>query len=402
MARSDGIGYNVASFRQAAGLTQEQLAERVGVAGPYISMIENGRRPVNSRDLLDRLAKGLGIEPWKLTGQPYPATDRTDFEQYQVIPRIRIALSEPDDGPIAPRPIEQLELLTDQAMAARMNCDVRALGRTLPDVLAETRILWHEDGNRTAGELFVKAAVTGALAVKAAGWIDLGAHLADQADRVARAHGDPVSIAAAQFAVAQCWLTIGSRRLSARIATAGADQVAEITRSGKLPPKMLNDLRAWSGMLHLHAALATAGLQGGDPDGHLAAADAICRTVVGNPWRMEATNANRETWAIAIALDKGEPDLAIQLARRVDANALLSPQRKARRLLDTGHAEFLTGNYDEAVRYLLLAEQAAPGDLRQRPTAVEMASHLVRNATGRGSSELRNLAVAAGITPAAA
>ena len=61
------VGYNIAYYRKHAGLTQEQLAERVGISRQHMGAIEapNLCRPV-SMDLLFNIATVLGIEPYKL------------------------------------------------------------------------------------------------------------------------------------------------------------------------------------------------------------------------------------------------------------------------------------------------------------------------------------------------
>jgi len=400
MAR-EGIGLRVAQWRDIAGLTQQQLADAVGVSRPYITMLENGRRSVDKRTLLDGLARALGVSITDLTGQPYPPVTRADLETYRVVPQVRAALDEDDNGPVQARPLDQLEVAADRAMAARMACDMEALGRHLPALLAETRTLWFDNGDRTAGALLVKAAVTGSLALKAAGWIDLGIRLSDLADTVAAALGDPVCIAAAQFAVAQCALSTTARKRSARLAKSGAEDLDRLTRT-KLPPAMLNDVLAWMGVLHLHAALSDAALSGGDPDGHLAAASAAARHVTGDPWRMEFSNANVATWAVGIALENGQPERAPELARLVDPNQLRTKQRRSRLYLDTGRALFVAGDSEAAVRALLAADHAAPGDLRSRATAVEIVAQMVRDAPQRGGSEqLRDLAVRVGVDPLA-
>ena len=61
------LGYNIAYYRKHAGLTQEQLAERVGISRQHMGAIEapNLCRPV-SLDLLFNLAAVLGVPPSKL------------------------------------------------------------------------------------------------------------------------------------------------------------------------------------------------------------------------------------------------------------------------------------------------------------------------------------------------
>ena len=49
--------------RQAAGLSQEQLAEMVAMAQADISRIETGKTTAISLDVLDRLCKALKCEP---------------------------------------------------------------------------------------------------------------------------------------------------------------------------------------------------------------------------------------------------------------------------------------------------------------------------------------------------
>ena len=61
------LGYNIAYYRKHAGLTQEKLAERVGISRQHMGAIEapNLCRPI-SLDLLFNFATALEIEPYKL------------------------------------------------------------------------------------------------------------------------------------------------------------------------------------------------------------------------------------------------------------------------------------------------------------------------------------------------
>ena len=61
------LGYNVAYYRKHLGLTQEQLAEKVGVSRQHIGAIEapNILRPI-SLELLFNISTVLEVEPSKL------------------------------------------------------------------------------------------------------------------------------------------------------------------------------------------------------------------------------------------------------------------------------------------------------------------------------------------------
>ena len=54
------VGANALRLRQAAGLTQEQLAERSGFSQQYISKLEQGRRNPTVVTLHE-LASALGV-----------------------------------------------------------------------------------------------------------------------------------------------------------------------------------------------------------------------------------------------------------------------------------------------------------------------------------------------------
>ena len=53
-------------IRQQKGLTQRELAARVGITQPYIVMLETGKRTNPSLQLLQRLARALRVPLSKL------------------------------------------------------------------------------------------------------------------------------------------------------------------------------------------------------------------------------------------------------------------------------------------------------------------------------------------------
>ena len=59
------LGTRIKEIRKAKGLTQEQLAESIGIEIPSLSNIENGKNYPNS-ETITKIAKGLGIEIFEL------------------------------------------------------------------------------------------------------------------------------------------------------------------------------------------------------------------------------------------------------------------------------------------------------------------------------------------------
>nr|WP_249804364.1 helix-turn-helix transcriptional regulator [Bradyrhizobium sp. 193] len=55
------MALNLRKYRQAAGLSQEELAHRAEIDRTYISSLERCQYPA-SIDVLDRLARELGVE----------------------------------------------------------------------------------------------------------------------------------------------------------------------------------------------------------------------------------------------------------------------------------------------------------------------------------------------------
>lgn len=55
-----GVGVAIREFRQQAGLSQDELADRMDMSTPYISMLESGKR-YPSIEMLIRLALALDV-----------------------------------------------------------------------------------------------------------------------------------------------------------------------------------------------------------------------------------------------------------------------------------------------------------------------------------------------------
>ncbi len=60
-----GVGVAIREFRQQSGLSQDQLADRMDMSTPYISMLESGKR-YPSIEMLVRIALAMEIRPGEL------------------------------------------------------------------------------------------------------------------------------------------------------------------------------------------------------------------------------------------------------------------------------------------------------------------------------------------------
>ena len=59
------LGQKIKEIRKQRNLTQEKLAELVGIGTPNISYIENGKF-APAFDTLQKIAQALRVEPWEL------------------------------------------------------------------------------------------------------------------------------------------------------------------------------------------------------------------------------------------------------------------------------------------------------------------------------------------------
>jgi transcriptional regulator with XRE-family HTH domain len=393
MSRTDWIGLRVARWRDTAGMTQQELADRVGVSKSYISMIENGDRAVTKRSLIIALATSLGVQVEDLTAQPQRPKDRAELAVYSAAPGIRRALDDDADGPLPD--VDDVRRRVETVAYARMACDYQTLARLLPALVADTRTLANNATTERDGlALFVRTAYHAASGMKSMGHVDLSMRLMERAQCAAQLLDEPDEQAATSFMLAQVVLTGGSQRRSWLEASRAAERVGDTTDGG---------MAAWYGMLHLHAALTAASLgRGDDSRTHFGEAQAALSRADAHadPWLLEFSPANVGVWQVAIALENGEPEAAPSYARRVDRTQLRTVQRRARLHIDAGRGLFLAGESDRAVRQFLAADDVSAQELRSRPMVQEIVAQMVRDARrAGGNDELRELAVRVGVDP---
>lgn len=386
----DHIGYRVANWRAIAGLSQRELAERIGVTREYISMIESGRRPVNTRRLLNDLANALSLRVEDLTLQPIEPRNAEEMVLYALAPAIRRALDGEDDLDLPARAPDLLAAEVDRALSLRMAAGWDELAVLLPGLLVETAR--HDD---EAGHLLhVRMLFTAALMCLKAGHLDLARRCADRATVVAEEAGDPAHQGAAAYVLGQAALAGGSPRLSLRAAERGAELVQAATPGD-------DEAFGMAGMLHLHSALSAGSLGQHDRAAdHLTEAADLAAHVVGDPWRLQFGPANVGVWRVGVACESADWGRAPELAAAVDVTQLRTPDRVSRLHVDAARGWYEVGNPSRATIELLAAMQISPRATRVLPCVREVTSQLARDAGRRGgSTELKRLVAWVGVDP---
>src|SRR3984893_7435948 len=66
------VGVVLAAFMEQQGLTQAQLADRLGVDRTYVSKILSGSRPIRDVGRLRQVARAIGVPPERFGLLPNP------------------------------------------------------------------------------------------------------------------------------------------------------------------------------------------------------------------------------------------------------------------------------------------------------------------------------------------
>lgn len=89
------IANRLRAAREAAGLSQGQVAKKLDLHRPTISEIEAGRRSVSAEELAE-FARLYGVETWWLACADPEEEHKVDMARYQLAAR-KISQMKPDD-----------------------------------------------------------------------------------------------------------------------------------------------------------------------------------------------------------------------------------------------------------------------------------------------------------------
>jgi transcriptional regulator with XRE-family HTH domain len=407
---SNPFGVKLAELRKWRGLSQQVVADRVGVSQQYISMVESGERQVDKRSTLEALAQALRVSPVELGGMPtaerLASANPGLSEALGGLDDIEAALTEialgeaVGTGRPVPMLLGEVEHLNN---VMRPNADDVGQVRVLPGLIRDLNgAIALDTGTETRERLLLALLDTyraAAMVTKSLRVRGLPAIAAMHVRRVAEELDQPSSLGMADYMRV---MTIGSSRTRKReLAVAAAD---------RLSPSLGTDgaLEVY-GALHLTAALSAAATE--DASGslaHLAEADNVAAHLPDDGTTYSFANLNFSStnvkfWRTAISVELGDHGRVAEIAADVTPERVPSRQRQSAYWGDVGRGLAHTkATRENAVEALLRAERLAPvqlaSDVYVRSTVTDLLPRVRRDSTA--GRELRALAYRMGIAAA--
>lgn len=393
---AEKLGARVRWIRQRRAMSQQLVADQVGISKPYLSMLENGHRDlmVTRRGMIEDLAAVLGCSPMDILGRPALADDPRTIVAASAVPALLAALHdttlEDAHAPAVPnlRPLPQLVHLTDVANDAADQVRYEPIaGSGLGDLILELHVYVAKgkgEERQTALETLVTACIVArslagslgesqlAITATRRGWD--AARMAERSDLEGlMAMGRAISLN-----------RVGSRSRANLV-------IAQALSEAQARPGPVGDSTSEAearGMLHLTAAHLAARDGSRDvADLHLAEARDLARvTGERNFMRYHFGPANVAAWELAVAVETARgPETAERLAPVINLAVFQSADRVASWHFDMARAfAQAEGERDrEAIREMDRADQLAAVRLRQDPLAIKLVESLDHRVTSR-------------------
>jgi transcriptional regulator with XRE-family HTH domain len=396
---AEHIGSRIRAWRRRrGGMSQKVLADLSGVSQAYISQIETGARPVDRKSTQLAIATALNISVAQLLGQHGDPEDPMRQRAMAHVPDIEAVIVELSYGERRSprRDRDAIREAVHGATELRNAADYAGLTPLLPQLLLELG----GHGEDLAPEL-IDALGTAQTALENLGEKVLAREAAQLSVRVAEQYDDAAWLGQARYCLAWAFPP-----KSAAVGIQLAGHAAHELQSSA-------DSRALDvyGRLHLFAALhAAVALRPDDANSHLDEAAALARSL-GEPDRESSLTAgfagswfgptNVELWRMAVAAELADAGTALNVAKRIDLDALPVPNRHVFFYIDMARALAADGKRDrDAMHALANAERAAPQHFRFYPVARNLVTSLIYRAKRQAvGEEMEALARRLGIEP---
>ena len=401
---TSSFGARIAQLRKDRGMTQEELATRVGRTASWLSQVERNIQPVTRLDVLQLLADALGVAmqalrpdvPLSPAAAPPTQEGPNDLDGARLLlsghPALNILLGD-DSAPATALP--ELRAAVDEVWELTHAARFGELSSRLTDVVPQL-----ERAARTlpaperpeALRLLARTYQALAAAFVRQNEADAAWVAADRSIQAAEQSGQPLDVCAGIYRLAQAFVRL--RRLD-QAEHAARTAVEALNRRAATVPASPEQLSV-TGALHLVLALvyARSGQRAGARSEIESARVLARQTGDRNDFNLEFGPTNVEIQAVSAAVDLGDAGEALDIGASIDARGL-SAERQARLLMDMGRAHAQRRHPGDALDCLLRAEALAPETIRTHVAARATIRELVL-ITGRSASpELLALAARA-------
>lgn len=396
-----GIGANIAAHRRAAGVTQADLAARIGKSVQWVSAVEQGRRHAERLTDLLRVAMVVGCTVEDLIGRPVDTLAPSTPPKGETVAAVRaVIMRTAVPAPIVdPAPsLDEVSTRVAEAWTIWHGSPTAhaVLGGLLPALLSDANVVY------LAGTERKRAARTlsGAYQVTRQ-WLhhipdgDLAWVAAERAMAAAREADDPHLIALGAWALSASYRRAGQQDEATRLCLSAADELKARISAGS--PE--NELLADYGMLHLAAAISAAQ---SDEDGRAWAlhrvADEAARALGSHydPWTAFG-QGNVDIHGLALRAELGRSDDIVEYAARLDIDSVPSVERRAAALINTARGFVRRGEDESAALVLLDAENVSRDEVHDSTLVRELLRELLHRDRARARSHVRGLAQRCGL-----
>ncbi|MEU9831527.1 helix-turn-helix transcriptional regulator [Streptosporangium sp. NPDC048047] len=371
---AESVGTRVRRARKRAGITQTELARRIGRTQSWVSGVENDSIPLDSIALINTLAHALRMHPNELTARPYRGDNPSEDRGHSAIPEIRRQLERYDLDPEwegTVRPLADLHAAIEHARWLRREARYAELADELPSLLSELQAATHlyEGPDRDAAFGLLAFAYRAADAVTYnLGYADLSVITANRVRWAGERAGDFYNEAIfAYIRSRNLWASTSWNDAMTVLDTACASIESEYAAG---TPEAL---AVWGG-LQLRAAITAARKNDADEawSRHRFAAEAVRRLGQRqrtNYYELSTNQTNIDIHGVAIAVELGDGPQAVQRAQTVRLPKHLQSGRAGYHHLDYARGLLWCGKRDAAVIELERAEKIAPMLIRNHPMA---------------------------------
>ncbi|WP_078894842.1 helix-turn-helix domain-containing protein [Streptomyces sp. NRRL S-1022] len=398
------IGTRVRIARNAAGMTQVQLADFLGRTEAWVQNVESGRQPLDRYSVITAIADQCDVDVVWLLGQPYRLQRSGASLAHAHVPALRTGMrraglilsGHPGLAPQgAPVDLTTLRRRSVEANEARQAANLPEVARILPAMVEDlnTALLVADGPSREESlRLLVDAARTARMCLNQLGYPDLAWVAAEVAAGAATQLDDPMVKAAVAWDRCGALLHQASLNETVAVVDAALRDLEPYASARHADDKAVS----LHGALHLRAAIAHA--RGNRKADAWARIDAALEDSnrLGPAWYdvEQQTVFGRGTVAVHAAeagVEVDQPDTGLKRVPGADINEVPSKERRTHFAIDKARAMHRMGRHASAVVKLREAAAQAPYYVYADPMSRALVSDLARVGVPSQASVLSGL-----------